>query len=312
MRQDTAAKLACAYSGLVWGLYWMPLRALAGAGIEGMWAILIFYAVPLVFVVPLALWRWRVSLAHWRPSALGLLAALGLVPYSIGVLETEVVKAMLLFYLTPIWSTLLARLFLGEAITPVRWLALASGLAGMVVILRSESGLPWPANFGDWMALASGIVWAVTATIYRADNGRTSATELWCHNFIWSAAVSVIAIPLLGLSWADMPSLETYGSVLWWLVPSVVVLVMTGTYATMWGAPKLNPGLVGLLFMTEISVGAVTAAIWAGEPFGWREAIGIVLITGAGLIESVADLRRGMRASQHVSTTQGLDARERG
>ena len=36
-------------------------------------------------------------------------------------------------------------------------------------------------------------------------------------------------------------------------------------------------GLVGLLFMTEISVGAITAAIWSGDPFGWREVAGKAL-----------------------------------
>ena len=70
---------------------------------------------------------------------------------------------------------------------------------------------------------------------------------------------------------------------------------MTGVYASMWGMPKLNPGLVGLLFMTEISVGAVTAAIWSGDPFGWREIIGIVLISGAGVFESIVDLVRARR-----------------
>jgi len=43
--------------------------------------------------------------------------------------------------------------------------------------------------------------------------------------------------------------------------------------------------VVGLLFMTEVSVGAITAAIWAGEPFGWRELAGVVLISMAGLSE---------------------------
>jgi len=47
---------------------------------------------------------------------------------------------------------------------------------------------------------------------------------------------------------------------------------------------------VGLLFMTEISVGALTAAIWAGEPFGIREIVGVVLITAAGATESIWDL----------------------
>jgi drug/metabolite transporter (DMT)-like permease len=42
--------------------------------------------------------------------------------------------------------------------------------------------------------------------------------------------------------------------------------------------------------MTEISVGAVTAAIWAGEPFGFREIVGVVLISAAGVTESIWDL----------------------
>ncbi len=67
-------------------------------------------------------------------------------------------------------------------------------------------------------------------------------------------------------------------------------MLLTGTYATMWATPKLNPAVVGLLFMTEISVGAVTAALWAGEPFGARELAGVVLITAAGILESVWEL----------------------
>jgi drug/metabolite transporter (DMT)-like permease len=70
----------------------------------------------------------------------------------------------------------------------------------------------------------------------------------------------------------------------------MLVIVVSGVYATMWGAPRLNPAVVGLLFMTEISVGAVTAAIWAGEPFGFREIVGVVLISAAGVTESIWDL----------------------
>jgi drug/metabolite transporter (DMT)-like permease len=65
----------------------------------------------------------------------------------------------------------------------------------------------------------------------------------------------------------------------------------------MWGTPKLNPGLVGLLFMTEISVGAITAALWSGDPFGWREAIGVVLISAAAVMESLWELWRNRRTA---------------
>jgi drug/metabolite transporter (DMT)-like permease len=57
----------------------------------------------------------------------------------------------------------------------------------------------------------------------------------------------------------------------------------------------LNPGVVGLLMMTEISVGAVTAAIWADEPLGTRELTGIALITVAGLSEFLyAPMRKAL------------------
>ena len=47
--------------------------------------------------------------------------------------------------------------------------------------------------------------------------------------------------------------------------------------------------------MTELSVGGITAAIWANEPFGMRELIGIVLISLAGLVEFLyAPLRRAL------------------
>jgi drug/metabolite transporter (DMT)-like permease len=70
-----------------------------------------------------------------------------------------------------------------------------------------------------------------------------------------------------------------------------------GAYAAVWGPKFLNPGLVGILFMTEISVGSITAALWAGEPFGMREVVGILLIAGAGLLESLYDLYAARRQS---------------
>ena len=47
--------------------------------------------------------------------------------------------------------------------------------------------------------------------------------------------------------------------------------------------------------MTEISVGAVTAAIWANEPLGARELTGVALITLAGLCEFLyAPIRKAL------------------
>ena len=287
---ENRAKLACAYAGLVWGLFWLPLRALEKAGVEGLWAILSFYLCPLVVVVPLLAWRLPQLRAGGADlQAKGIMVAIGMVPYSVSLLYTDVVRAILLFYLTPIWSALLARLVLGEAITPVRWFSMGLGLLGLIVILKSDGALPLPGNAGDWLAFAAGVLWAAAAVSLR--RGHThNALDLTIVNFIWSAVLAGLFLYVFAATAAPAPAASTVFATMPWLVPTLLVVLLTGTYATMWATPKLNPAVVGLLFMTEISVGALTAALWADEPFGLREAAGVVLITGAGILESIWEL----------------------
>ncbi len=292
---ETLAKLACAYSGVVWGLFWIPLRALDGSGVTGAWATVLFYLVPAVLFLPIALWRWRALLAGgWGLQLTGLVTGTAVVLYADGLVYTEVIRAMLLYYMTPVWSTLLARLILKEPITAVRWLAIALGFSGMLVIFGIDVGAPLPRNVGDWMALAGGFCWAIAAVRMRGDT-KSSAIEFTSLHFLLGAPVAVL-IALLPLAGAhELPDAATAAAVLPWLVPTLVIVVVTGSFAAMWGASRLNPGIVGILFMTEISVGTATAAIWAGEPFGAREIVGVALITAAGLAESALDLLKWWR-----------------
>lgn len=295
-RTENLAKLACAYSGVVWGLFWIPLRALDGSGITGAWATVLFYLVPAVLLLPVAVLRWQAILAGGGGLQLtALVTAVALVLYADAVIYTEVIRAMLLYYLTPVWGFLLAWLVLKEPITAERWLAIALGLSGMLVIFGIDVGIPRPRNVGDWMGLAGGFFWAVAAVRIRGD-AKNRAVEYTTVYFIMGAPVAVLValLPLTGAH--DLPDAATTVGVLPWLVPVLLVIVVPGSFAAMWGTFHLNPGIVGLLFMTEISVGTATAAIWAGEPFGLREIIGIVLITSAGLAESVPDLRAWWRA----------------
>jgi drug/metabolite transporter (DMT)-like permease len=288
MTLDNKAKLAVAYSGLVWGLFWLPLRALESVGIAGPWAILLFYAVPALICLPFAIFSWRQhrNSGPWLPI-LGIATALPLVIYSIAVLNTEVVRAMLLFYLTPVWSMILGRIFLKEKITPIRWATLAVAFIGVSVVLKVEDGFPLPRNFGDWMALTGGFLWAVSCVFLRLKQGLNAA--LLCQqNLIWSGIISVPVLWLMSASQA--PALGLVLAQLWWLVPALIAMVITGVYASMWGAPKLSPTIVGILYMTEIIAGATSAAIWAGEPFGWREITGITLITIAAALESIWEM----------------------
>ena len=286
MKTETQAKLACAFAGVVWGIFWIPLRAMDQAGITGAWATATMYLCPFLLLLPVIAWRWRRMLRGGVGlQVTGMVTAASLVLYADALIYTEVIRAMLLYYLTPVWSTLLARIYLKEPITLSRWIAIALGFSGIMVIFGADTGVPWPRNTGDWMGLASGMFWAVAAVRMRSDK-KNHAIEFTTAQFGWGTllAIGIALLPLAGAGPA--PELERVAGVLPWLL-LVLLVVVPGTFAAMWGTPLLSPGIVALLFMTEISVGTVTAALWAGEPFGAREIIGILLISGAGLAESL-------------------------
>ena len=288
------ASLACAYSGIAWGLFWIPLRGMDNAGLTDAWATVLFYGIPLLLFSPWIIRHWqRFVRCGWQLHFIGIATGVSLAFYSNALLYTEVIRGLVLFYTTPVWSLLLARAVLGETITAPRVLAIAFGLAGMLVMFGVDLGYPWPSNTGDWMALIGAVGWAVAAVLLRKDDGSRSMEICAVYFFYGVIAAIVLAIsPMAGE--IEVPDWSVIVDVLPWALP-VAIIVIPGAYAAFWGAPHLNPGVVGLLFMTELSAGGVTAAIWANEPLGARELTGIGLITLAGLSEFIyAPMRRAL------------------
>ncbi|MCH1478064.1 MAG: EamA family transporter, partial [Arenicellales bacterium] len=147
------ARVACLLGGAVWGLYWIPLRTLDSTGISGAWASALFNLIALVFLAPLILIRLRPLLAGGLQIQLtGATLGLTLLVYATAFLYTDVVHAILLYYLTPIWGALFGRLWLKEKISPDQLVGIGFGIVGMMVILHIDEGFPWPRNIGDWMA----------------------------------------------------------------------------------------------------------------------------------------------------------------
>ena len=291
---ELRASLACAYSGVAWGLFWIPLRGMDRAGVTDAWATVLFNAVPLLFFIPWIVRNWRrITHCGWSLHFIGLVTGASLAFYSNAMLYTEVVRGLVLYYTTPVWSLLLARLLLGEAITVPRVLAIVFGVAGMLVMFGVDLGFPWPKNIGDWMALIGAAGWAVAAVLLRKDDGSRSMEICAVYFFYGVVAAIILALsPMAGD--IEVPEWQAIVDVLPWAIP-IAIIVIPGAYAAFWGSPHLNPGVVGLLMMTEISVGGITAAIWANEPLGTRELTGIALITTAGLIEFLyAPLRKAL------------------
>lgn len=273
--------------GALWGVYWAPLRRLETILAGGPWLTFAAVFIACLVLSPFA-WKGRTRLGASNKRAL-LSTALGgasFVLYSNGLLYGQVAVVILLFYLTPVWSTLIARFWMKWPISPWRYMAILLGLPGIGMVLSgSHSGLPLPHTLGDFLGLTSGILWSIAATGINV-HSRTKAAET---NFVFCAGGVLMALVLaltLGRDGGQVVILKSglaaWGwmslvGVLWWAVS------LTGF---MWASRRLEPARVGILLMSEVIVGAMSAGLFAGEPFSGLMIVGAVLVVGAALIET--------------------------
>jgi uncharacterized membrane protein len=160
--------LALIFNAFVWGVSWFPFRQLEGHGLHPVWATCLIYAA---VTLAMALLRRRVwGLFARQPALLGLGLAAGLtnVGFNWAVTQGDVVRVVLLFYLMPLWSVLLAWAFLGERPSLAALARVALALAGVAVVLKSpQADWPVPASLADWLGVAAGFGFAVTNILLR-------------------------------------------------------------------------------------------------------------------------------------------------
>jgi drug/metabolite transporter (DMT)-like permease len=269
----------------MWGVYWYPLRVFSAAGISGAWPLLLMFSSIALVMVPIGAWRLRAMLsAGWGMYLTGLCSAGSWVIYSYSLLMTDVVRALLLFYMTPVWGALLARLLLKEPITPVRMLAIAMGLGGLAVILGFEGGVPLPHNAGDWLGLLSGVLWGYTMVRLRREEGRDLFTSLFAY-FACGTLVAVVVVLLPFEFVGEVPARAVVAEQAWGLALMGLCFILPTILLITWGSRMVSPGRAGVLLMAEAVVGTVSAAVLTDEPFGLREIVGALLIISAGIVD---------------------------
>ncbi len=283
-RSELLPSVGIIVGGVLWGLIWLPLRALGDYGFSGAWSGAVMYMGTGLVLIPLVVIRKDRLAGIWKPLAVcGFFTGAAFSFYSTSILLTDVVRAILLFYLTPVWGTLLGLMFLSERLTLSRAIALLLGLGGLLVVLGVGNSVPWPRNLGDWLALASGLSWAYgSMKVYQAET--IAPTDQILAFVLGSLFVTGLTLIIGGDAVGVIPTLASIEVVLPFAVLCALYVVPM-LYLTIWPASVLTPGRVGLLLMGDVLVGVVTAALFAGEPFGLREALGTLLIISAGVVE---------------------------
>ena len=283
-----APETAIAISGALWGLYWIPVRHLQAGGVGVVWITLGIFVAALAMFAPVLV-RHPPARAAFTPRMIvtGLLTGGAFVLYTVSIVLTEVVAAILLFYLSPVWATVLGRVLLAETLTPSRLAALALGLGGLWVVLGSESGVPLPRNPGDWCALTAGVMWALGTLRVHQDAATSSAAHTAS---LFVGGTVVIAVIALLPDMAGPAPVVTAPSAA--IVIGIAVLSVASAWSILWGAGLLSPGRAGLLLMMEVITGLASAAALAGEPFTMAQVVGAMLIVAAVLVEVLPPVGR--------------------
>ncbi|WP_168013016.1 DMT family transporter [Halomonas salinarum] len=286
MQNDQRTLLASAIvliTGGLWGFYWLPVRTLGDMGLPGAWGTVAITVATVILLLPFAI-RERQQLAQASPIALISIAMGGaaFALYSIGFIYGRVAIIILLWFLSPVWSTLIGRYLMGWPTPRLRIVAIVLGLTGLALMLGAGGGLPLPRGAGEWMSLIAGILWSFSTTGMRTRSDIAALPSAFV--FAVGAAMTALALaPFL----EPAPTFPTHHAMsiaglafltggLWW------GLTLVGL---MWATVRLEPARVSILLMTEVLIGAVSAAIFANETLHSIEVVGGIIVLLAGLLE---------------------------
>lgn len=278
----------------LWGVAWYPYRLLGAAGLDGAWASALTYGVALVVGTALFLGHWRdVMRAPWACLAMGFAIGWSNLAYVIGVLEGEVMRVLLLFYLAPLWTVPLAHFLLGERLDARGGAVMAIAVAGAAVMLwHPELGVPWPSSRAEWLGVVAGFFFALGNVLVRALRSLRDTTKSLA---IWGG---VTAAAILYLPWAPTTTDAAIrvAAVSWgiWLPVGLALVAMS--LALQYGLSRVpaNRAIVILLF--ELVVAALASYYLAGETLRTQDWIGGSLIVAASLASGLERRRTRIRA----------------
>ena len=276
------ARLMLVLLSLGWGVTWSTMR-IALMEVPPFSMRVASMAIG-ALTLGLLTWSRRRSFALHTPTAAAHVVVAGffnVVAFSLftpfAQLYAATSRVTILVYTMPIWASLLARVVLGERITPPRAAALALCVAGMAVLvypLIGAGGIP----LGILLALGAAVSWAI-GTIYlkwaRIDADPMAVT-------FWQLVVAFVAIT------ACLPVFE--GSLhLWPVQPTTMAalvfsgLVGSGIAYFLWFevVRRLSATTASLGVLASPVIGVVSSVAILGERPTLPDMVGFALILSA-------------------------------
>jgi len=272
---------------LVWGLIWYPYRMLQDAGVSGPLATLISYLLALVcgaFMLP-RIWHelclQTKGRAGWWVIALVFSAGWSNFGYVLAVLNGEVMRVLLLFYLAPLWTILFSYWLLGERLSRYGYLVIALSLGGAAIMLwRPQLGLPLPQNLSEWIGLTAGMSFALSNVVSR----RAAHLSVTAKSSSVLFGTVLLSVPLLWRQGGLPDQLLAIEAQSWLILVLLSIVLCATSFAVQHGLSHLAANRVIVLFLFELVFAAIASYFLVDEAMQLRDWLGALLIVSASLL----------------------------
>lgn len=227
----------------------------------------------LVVIVPLLMRHGLSSLKTGQPRLHALRAIVGILAmlsWFFALSKVPITNATALSFSTTIFAALAAWLFLNERFRVRRWLAILTGMVGVMVVLQPNS-----AQFDAWslLPLAAALAWGTSVTIVKklTETDSTLAIVGWM-----SITLTVLSIIPALFVW-QTPTLEQYG-----LLAGIGALATAGHLAMTRALKLAEVSIVMSIDFSRLVWTSIIGVAFFAETPGIHTVLGAVIIFIAG------------------------------
>ena len=272
----SAPALALVLNAAVWGLSWWPFRQLQSHGLHPLWATALVYFFCLACVFAAQPRAWRAFATEPRLWLLAAAAGLTNVGFNWGVTIGDVVRVVLLFYLMPAWSVVLAWAILGEVPRRTALARLVLALAGVAVVLKGpDVDWPVPQSLPDWLGLLGGFSFALTNVLLRRLHATPAPARVMA--MFGGGATLAGATAWIG----GVPAVTLMPAAGWAIGLALGLAFLAGNLALQFGASRLPAHATALIMLSEVLFASGSSALLGAGELSPRVLAGAALILAA-------------------------------
>ncbi|MGE4596760.1 MAG: DMT family transporter [Methylophilaceae bacterium] len=271
------------FGTLVWGTIWYPYRLLNIDGVTGVHSSMISFSI--TFFLSFFIHKFQDKSFFFDKSFLiyAFFGGITNIAYVMAVIHGEVVRVMLLFFLSPLWTMLLALFLLKERATLTHYIAALLSVFGAIIILYNPSNIIGITSASDLYALIAGVGFSMTNVLARRFTHLTfeqKSIAIWLGVILVSIAIvffygNAYSIQLINIS------IDNFIILIF-----IAITLLVTTLTVQYGLTRIKAVRASPIFLFEIIVAAISSYLWAGEVISTQIFLGGMLIVFSVLVSS--------------------------